>query len=228
MEFKGLLKLTLLDYPGKLACTLFSGGCNFRCPYCHNASLVFNTARESYGEDEILDFLGKRKGILDGVCFTGGEPLLYSRIGEFMAKVKEMGFLIKLDTNGSMPDKLKELLERNLIDYVAMDIKQNAAKYSAAAGVKADIESIEKSAGLLINGSVDYEFRTTVCQELFHVEDFEGIGKLISGAKIYFLQNFKDSGDLIQSGFTPMSDDALQAAKAIVQRYVGKACIRGE
>ena len=230
MIIKGLAKLTLLDYPGKVACTIFTGGCNFRCPFCHNASLATRAGEvDTIPEEEIFSLLRKRKGILDGVCITGGEPLLFGdELFEFISKIKELGFAVKLDTNGSFPDRLKTLLSAGLLDKVAMDIKNSPAKYGATAGVENfDIAPIVRSVELIKNSGVDYEFRTTVVAELHRAEDFDGIGGMIAGAKAYFLQSFVDSGDLIGEGMTAPTKEELEAYLKIAQKYVPSAQIRG-
>ena len=230
MIIKGLAKLTLLDYPGKVACTIFTGGCNFRCPFCHNASLATRAGEvDSIPEEEVFSLLKKRKGILDGVCITGGEPLLFGDdLFDFIARIKEMGFAVKLDTNGSFPERLKTLLEAGLLDKVAMDIKNSPEKYGETAGVESfDIAPIVRSVELIKNSGVDYEFRTTVVAELHKAEDFDGIGKMIEGAKAYFLQSFVDSGDLIGEGMTAPTKEALEEYLKIAQKYVPAAQIRG-
>ena len=206
MRFYGLQKMTLLDYPGKVACTIFTGGCNFRCPFCHNALLVTDIDRSSYyDEREILDFLESRRGVLDGVCLTGGEPLIWNQTADFLARVKEKGFAVKLDTNGSFPDKLREAVSRGVVDYVAMDVKNSREKYAVTVGVQEfDIRPVEESVEFLKSGAVDYEFRTTVAEPLHDTEDIESIARWISGAKRYFLQSFKDSGDILSPGLSPM------------------------
>ena len=198
MLIKGLQKLTLLDFPGHLACTVFTGGCNFRCPFCHNASLVLGDAVENYTEDDIFDFLRKRRGTIEGVAITGGEPLLQKDIVEFISKVKELGFKVKLDTNGSFPEKLGEIIGRELADYVAVDIKNAPNKYAETVGrMGYECDRISESIELLMKSDVEYEFRTTVVAELHTAEDIEDIGRWISGAEHWYLQNFVDSGDLI-------------------------------
>ena len=230
MIIKGFAKLTLLDYPGKVACTIFTGGCNFRCPFCHNASLATRAGEvDTIPEEEVFSLLRKRKGIHDGVCITGGEPLLFGdELYEFISKIKEMGYAVKLDTNGSFPDKLKILLDAGLLDKVAMDIKNSPEKYGATAGVKDfDISPIFRSVELIKNSGIDYEFRTTVVKELHEASDFESIGKMIEGAKAYFLQSFVDSGDLIGEGMSAMSESELKECLATVRRYVPSAQTRG-
>ena len=184
MRIGGIQKLTLLDFPGKVACTVFTVGCNFRCPFCHNASLVTHTQDAgSLGEDEILSFLSKRKGIIEGVCLTGGEPLIWQDTADFLGRVKSMGYAVKLDTNGSYPDRLAEILENSLADYVAMDIKNSRQKYPAAAGTENALESVEKSVELLLSGKVPFEFRTTAVKGLHTGADIESIARWIKGAE---------------------------------------------
>lgn len=198
MLIAGLQKLTLLDYPGKTACTLFTPGCNFRCPFCHNALLVTHRVENFISEDEFFSFLSKRKGILDGVCITGGEPTLQKDLIPFMERIKEMDFLLKLDTNGAKPDALKEILEKSLADYVAMDIKASLDRYAEAVGIDGfDVTAVLESIALLEKSDVPHELRTTVTKELHKEEDFEKILSLFSENTPYYLQQFKDSGNLI-------------------------------
>ena len=194
-----------------MACIVFTAGCNFRCPFCHNASLVTHINNdELYTEQEILSFLEKRKGLLEGVCITGGEPLLQPDIEEFIRKIKAMGYAVKLDTNGSFPEKLIHLVESGLVDYVAMDIKNCKEKYNITAGNDAlDIVDIEKSVEFLLGDTVDYEFRTTVEDSLHTVEDIEKIADWIKGAKRYFLQNFADSGDIIAKNMNSVGKEKI-------------------
>ena len=229
MVLQGLQKLTLLDYPGKVACTVFTAGCNFRCPFCHNASLVVDTYKnEEIPQEEFFSFLGKRKGILDGVCVTGGEPLIQQGIEEFLRKIKALGFLIKLDTNGSFPDKLKRLVKDEIVDYVAMDIKNSRESYGKTVGIQSyDVSDIEKSVQYLLEGHVPYEFRTTVVREFHQRADFESIGKWIKGAQHYYLQQFVDSGDLIETGLHGYSRDIMSQALEIVKENVETAELRG-
>ena len=226
MKINGLLKLTLLDFPGHTACTVFFGGCNFRCPFCHNATLVRGEG-ENITEEEFFKFLSKRQGLLDGVCITGGEPLLQRDIADFMRKIKEMGFEVKLDTNGSFPEKLKELCSAGLVDYVAMDIKSSIEGYSRAAGVSVNTEKIRESVNFLVGGTVDYEFRTTVAKGAVLPSDMEGIGELISGAKRYFLQGFVDSGDILGEGCGAYTQEEMSDMLATVKKYVPVAELRG-
>lgn len=205
MRIDGLQTLTLLDYPGKVACTVFTSGCNMRCPFCHNASLVCGEVPPFMEKEEFFAFLKKRTGVLDGVCVTGGEPLLQEGLIPFLLEVKEKGFTTKLDTNGLLHDRLRAVVEAGAVDYVAMDIKNCKARYAETAGVPGlDLAPIEKSVQFLMEGSVDYEFRTTVVKELHNKADFGEIGQWLKGAKRYFLQSFKDSGDILSPGLSPM------------------------
>ncbi len=223
MNIQGFQKMTLLDYPERVACTVFTGGCNFRCPFCHNASLVTDiNLKSAFNEEEILSFLEKRQGILDGVCITGGEPLLQPDIKQFIIKIKSLGFKVKLDTNGSFPDKLKELIDENLVDYVAMDIKNSKEKYLITAGVTKDImPSVEKSVKILLENRVDYEFRTTVTAQHHTVEDIENIAKWIKGAKRYFIQGFVDSGEILGETLLSSPDEkTLQSMEKVADNYL--------
>lgn len=229
MQICGLQKLTLLDYPGKAACTIFLGGCNFRCPFCQNAELIrpaFYSARIE--KDTLMQFLDKRKKILDGVCITGGEPLLTAELADFIREIKAFGYAVKLDTNGTMPEKLQYLIEENLVDYVAMDIKNAPARYAETAGLPAlDIRSVRESVKFLLSDAVDYEFRTTVVQELHAEEDFVEIGQWIQGAKRYFLQQFVDSEYVIKSGLHGYTKQELERFRTILSAYVPNTEIRG-
>lgn len=228
MKFYGFQKMTMLDFPGRVACTVFTGGCNFRCPFCHNALLVTQVDDVVYDEEQILEYLDKRKGLLDGICVTGGEPLLQLGLDAFLEKVKQRGFKVKLDTNGSFPARLKSLVEKGLVDYVAMDIKNCKQKYPKTTDCQGlDIAKIEESVDFLLKGKVDYEFRTTVVDGLHEAQDFVEIAKWIKGAKKYFLQNFVDSGNLIQNGLKAVSLDKLKEFLNIVEPSVGKISLRG-
>ncbi len=226
----GLRKLTLLDYPGMVACTVFSCGCNFACPFCHNASLVNGSEKDlEIDGAELAEFFAKRSGILDGVCFTGGEPLLHNGIGEMIRAAKQSGLKVKLDTNGSFPAKLAELLGSGDIDYVAMDIKNSPAKYDATCGRKGSLDAVLQSIEILLGGKVDYEFRTTVVSGFHTPQDFAAIGNMIRGAKRYFLQSFVDSGDILGDGSTmaALDDSAMQECLAAVKPFVGSVQLRG-
>ncbi len=219
MIISGFQKLTLLDFPGHTACTLFTSGCNMRCPFCHNASLVTGTAEENYTEDEILSYLKKRQGLLDGVAITGGEPLLHKDIGDFIKKIKDLGFAVKLDTNGSFPERLKVLIDGGLLDYIAMDIKNCKEKYSLAAGKNININDIEKSVELIKNSGIPHEFRTTVTKELHNEEDIISVARWLGEGEKYFLQQFKDSGEILASGQSAVHPDELNKFSAAAQKY---------
>lgn len=229
IRFYGLQKLTLLDYPGNMACTVFTGGCNFRCPFCHNRSLVFLNENDSeISTSDILDYLETRSKVLDGVCITGGEPLLHKGIRTFIEKVRSLGLKVKLDTNGSNFAALKQLIDDGLVDYVAMDIKNSPEKYQETIGLQGyDLGEIEKSKNYLLENHVEYEFRTTVVKEFHDIADFENIGKWIKGARHYYLQNFEDHGTCIQEGLSEVGPDVLEQMRQTVMPYVENVEIRG-
>lgn len=228
MIIKGFQKLTLLDFPGKTACTVFTGGCNFKCPFCHNALLVTEMDEDEFTEEEIFAHLKKRKNVLDGVAVTGGEPLLQKDIERFLYEIKELGYSVKLDTNGSFPEKLKGILELSLVDYVAMDIKNSKALYSDTIGVKNfNLKPVEESVELLKNSTVDYEFRTTVTGNFHTLESMEELAQWIQGAPKYFLQNFVDSGNLIDPSCKGVSKMEMEQMLDVVKRYVPGAQLRG-
>lgn len=228
MIIKGLQKTTLLDFPGKVACTVFTAGCNFRCPFCHNATLVISPdMSELIAEDEFFAFLKKRVGILDGVCITGGEPLLQRDVEEFIKKIRELGLAVKLDTNGAYPERLKAIINQGLVDYVAMDIKNSKEKYALTAGADVNIDKISKSINILMTSGVEYEFRTTVVRELHSHDDINSIGKWIAGAQRYFLQSFIDSGELIGDGYSAHTPQDMGALLDIAKQYVPSAALRG-
>ena len=226
MKFGGLQKLTLLDYPHKVACTVFTVGCNFRCPFCHNNSLV-NCTAEQLSTEEILAFLNKRKNVLEGVCLTGGEPLLQEDVVEFLTEVKKLGYLVKLDTNGAYPQKLKQLVQLGLVDYVAMDVKNAPDAYEQTVGAKVDLQAIDQSVDFLKSGTVDYEFRTTVTGNLHNENTIEQMGRWLVGAKVLYLQQFVNSGDLVDPSTTGCSVDTLKRYQTILQQYVSDVQIRG-
>ena len=228
MRIDGLQTLTLLDYPGKVACTVFTSGCNMRCPFCHNASLVCGEVPPFMEKEEFFAFLKKRTGVLDGVCVTGGEPLLQEGLIPFLLEVKEKGFTTKLDTNGLLHDRLRAVVEAGAVDYVAMDIKNCKARYAETAGVPGlDLAPIEKSVQFLMEGSVDYEFRTTVVKELHNKADFDEIGQWLKGAKRYFLQSFKDSGDILSPGLSPMEKADLLEIRDRLRAEIPGVELRG-
>ena len=230
MHIAGLQKLTLLDYPGHTACTVFTAGCNLRCPFCHNASLVLD-GRDGGGEiseGEFFSFLEKRRGMLEGVCVTGGEPTLSSDLETFLARIRDMGYAVKLDTNGMLPDRLERIIDAGLVDYVAMDIKNSRESYARTAGIPGlDISRIERSAELLMSGRVPFEFRTTVVRELHSDEDIISIGKWLKGDERFFLQCFKDSGDLICEGLNGYDKNQMDYLLNLLKEYIPNSDIRG-
>ncbi len=228
MNIGGLQKLTLLDYPGKVACTLFTVGCNLRCPFCHNASLVTHPQDAGYiTDDELFSFLKKRVGVLDGICVTGGEPTLQKDLPDFLESLKSFGYSVKLDTNGTNPKMLKALTDEHLIDYVAVDIKNSPEKYALTSGNVDFLEKVKETVSFLLSGNIDYEFRTTVVNGFHEVEDFEAIGKWIEGAKHYYLQSFVDSGDLIAKDTLGLPKEKMLEMLKVVQKYLPSAEIRG-
>ncbi len=228
MKIEAMQKLTLLDFPRKMACTIFTHGCNFRCPFCHNAGLVTQEQQTNITEEEVLKFLKSRQGILEGVCITGGEPLLQADIEDFMRKIKNMGYLVKLDTNGSFPEKLRDLCKKGLVDYVAMDIKNSKQKYAQTVGKQLfDLSTVTKSVEFLKEGSIPYEFRTTVTKDFHTLEDLLDITKWLSGCDAYFLQQFVDSGNLIDSTTTGYSDAELKAMYKEIKRILPCTQLRG-
>ena len=227
MIIKGLQKTTLLDFPSKVACTVFTGGCNFRCPFCHNASLVL-TPKDvpEIPEEEFFAFLQKRHGVLEGVCITGGEPLLQNDIIPFIERIHSMGFAVKLDTNGSFPDKLRDIVERGIIDYVAMDVKNCRDKYALTAGFNGDVDKIFQSIEYIMSCGIPYEFRTTVVKELHTVQDIEKLAREISGARAYYLQGFVDSDDLIGQNYTAHTEDVMRQMLAAATPHVALCQLR--
>lgn len=227
MLIGGFQKMTVLDFPGKIACILFTYGCNLKCPFCHNASLVIDDIEE-FSQEEIFKYLEKRKGVLDGVCVSGGEPFLQPDIMEFLQKLKNTGLAVKIDTNGTSPEKLQYAVENGLVDYVAMDIKNSKEKYPLTTGIQdIDIGKIEESVKFLLDSDIDYEFRTTVVREYHTEQDMVCIGEWIKGAKNYFLQSFTDSGNLIGENLSAHSSDTMRNFEGIVRPFVQNIGVRG-
>lgn len=230
MQISGLQKLTLLDYPGTVACTIFTAGCNFRCPFCHNAMLVLPEQIEeaSLSEDEVLKFLKKRQGVLEGVAVTGGEPLLHADMPQLLRKIKDLGYKIKLDTNGSNPKLLREIVGAGLVDRVAMDIKNSPEQYPETVGCRVSMAAVEESKNFLLSGTIDYEFRTTVVKGIHTEESLIEAAKWIAGAKEYYLQQFKDSGNLIKPDeLTAFDEKEMHALADAVRKYVPAVEVRG-
>ena len=223
MRIAGLQKLTLLDFPGKVACTVFTAGCNFRCPFCQNASLVLpERFGQPISEEELLSFLRKRQGILDGVAITGGEPMLHADLPDLLRRIRELGFRVKLDTNGSFPDRLSAVIEEGLVDYVAMDIKNAPELYAQTTGLRAlDLSAIDRSRMLLMEGKADYEFRTTVVKGLHTEESLLETARWIEGAKAWYLQQYRSSGEILSaSGLDAFDENDMRAFAAAAQAYV--------
>ena len=228
MKIHGLQKLTLLDYPGAVACTVFLGGCDFRCPYCHNAELLDPDYPPLMEDRELLSFLRKRQGMLDGVCITGGEPLLRPDLPALLDSIRALGYKIKLDTNGAWPGRLKAILDAGLADYIAMDIKNSPERYSETIGRTAfDVAPVRESVRLLMSGSTDYEFRTTVVAELHCEEDIRAIGRWIAGAKRYYIQPFTDRETVPVRGFSAPTQAQLERFLSIAREYVPETELRG-
>ncbi|MCR5717265.1 MAG: anaerobic ribonucleoside-triphosphate reductase activating protein [Lachnospiraceae bacterium] len=228
MKIHGLMKMTLLDYPGLVACTVFLGGCDMRCPYCHNWELLDMNAPAIMDDEELLAFLNTRKGLLDAVVFTGGEALLRNDLAEVIRKVRKLGFKIKLDTNGNHPDKLKNIVEEGLIDYVAMDVKNSPDRYGMTIGLpEFSTVRIGESIEYLLHGPVEYEFRTTVVKQFHDEESFRQIGEWIRGAKRYYLQGFVDRDTVPYEGLSACSREQMETFLTIVAPCVQTAEIRG-
>lgn len=230
MRIAGIQKLTLLDYPGTVACTLFTVGCNFRCPFCQNASLVLPGLREELiPTEEVLRFLQGRFGILDGVAITGGEPMLQADIVDFLSEIKKIGYRVKLDTNGADPDGLQLLIERGLIDRVAVDIKSSRENYASAIGLAdAPVDRIDRTRELLMTGTLPFEFRTTVVQGIHTDEEIRRIAEWIAGDEEYYLQQYRDSGEIMNSvGLSSPSETIMKHFADIVRPFVPRVQIRG-
>lgn len=228
MNIHGLQKMTLLDFPGHVACTVFLGGCDLRCPFCHNYELADGSAPSVMDDQELLKFLSKRRGLLDGVAITGGEPCLRPDLPDLLREIRALGFKTKLDTNGFHPELLSRLLSEGLVDYTAVDIKNSAAKYAVTCGLQElDLRPLNETISLLVGGDYDYEFRTTVVKEFHEASDFEEIGQLILGAKRYFLQCFTDRDSVPFEGLHAPTADDLKAYADIARKYVPETGIRG-
>lgn len=229
MVIQGLKKFSLLDYPGKMACTVFTAGCNFRCPYCYYKPLVMDThENRNIPVEDVYAFLEKYQGILDGICLTGGEPLIQHGVEEFLAHVVGLGYTVRLETNGSFPDKLKRLVCEGLVSYVAMDIKNSPESYGKTVGIQGyDVEKVNNSVEFLLSDLVPYEFCTTVVLEFHRRSDFESIGRWIANAKRYYLQSFLNSEQVIQPGLHKYNDYIMEQALEIVRKEVPSAKLRG-
>lgn len=229
----GLQKMTLLDYPGKIACTVFLGGCNFRCPFCHNSELFMGKPEKLMEDEEFFKFLQSRKGLLDAVCVSGGEPTLYKNLPEFLKRIKELGFLVKLDTNGSNPAMVKQLVANGLVDYIAMDVKNSPALYAQTVGLETvDLTSIEESLRFLIGGSVNYELRTTLVSQLHDSRSIQDMGvwltSLVTGKKPekLFLQSFVDRDTVLFAGLSAPEPETTQQFAKILEPFAKQVTIR--
>ncbi len=231
MFLAGLQKLSLLDYPGLVAATVFTAGCNLRCPFCHNSGLVLPEELPAVGleTEEVLAFLKTRRGVLDGICVSGGEPLLHSELADFLRQLRALGYRIKLDTNGSFPKQLRALIEEGLLDYVAMDVKNGPALYAETAGIPGlKLEAFEESRDLLLSGTVEYEFRTTVVRGLHTEESLLAAADWIAGARVWYLQQYRDSGSILcPDGLSSFSGDEMNSLLSAVREKLPEARLRG-
>lgn len=228
MLIHGLQKMTLLDFPGKVACTIFLGACDFRCPFCHNWELVDGSAPAQMSDDKLMDFLKKRTGVLEGVAITGGEPMINKDLPDLMRRIKELGFPVKVDTNGNHPEMLRQVIDEGLVEYVAMDVKNSLDRYSATIGKECfDTSNVEESIQILLEGKIDYEFRTTVVAQLHDEDSFRGIGPMIEGAKHYYLQKFTDRDTVPFEGLSAPEDDEMRKYADIIRPYVPSVELRG-
>ena len=228
MDIQGLQKMTLLDWPGKVACTVFLGGCDFRCTFCHNSELLSGPMPVLMDQEGLLEFLRKRQGLLDGVCVTGGEPLLRPGLPGLLDGIKNLGFPVKLDTNGNHPDRLVRLWEQGLVDYVAMDVKNSPERYPETVGVPGlDLTPVRDSVAWLLEGHVEYEFRTTAVRQLHDAASFQAIGRWLQGARRYYIQNFVDRDTVLRAGLSGFEKAELEAFASLVRPFVERVEVRG-
>ena len=228
MDIQGLQKMTLLDWPGKVACTVFLGGCDFRCPFCHNSELLSGPMPILRDQEGLLEFLRKRQGLLDGVCVTGGEPLLRPGLPGLLDGIKNLGFPVKLDTNGNHPDRLVRLWDQGLVDYVAMDVKNSPERYPETVGVPGlDLTPVRDSVAWLLEGHVEYEFRTTAVRQLHDAASFQAIGRWLQGARRYYIQNFVDRDTVLRAGLSGFEKAELEAFASLVRPFVERVEVRG-
>lgn len=228
MGIKGFEKFSLLDYDDKVSATLFFSNCNMRCPFCHNSSLVLGKDEaEDIPYEDVMDYLRKRRNVVDAVTISGGEPTLVKNLKEFITEIKELGYLVKLDTNGTHPEVVKDLLDNNLLDYIAMDIKNSEEKYSLTAGRIIDMEKIKETISIIMNSKLDYEFRTTLIKEHHDLNDMKGILKLIKGAKKYRLQKFVDHGTCIEDGLHEVEEKVAKEFLEVFKGSIDDVSLRG-
>lgn len=228
MQLHGIQKMTLLDFPSCVSCTVFLGGCDFRCPFCHNFELIDGTMKPTMDDDELIKFLESRNGLLEGVAITGGEPLMHKDLPFLIKRIHDTGYRVKVDTNGYHPKLLKEIIDSGLVEYVAMDIKNSPEKYALTCGLdEIDFDKITESISILKSGKIDYEFRTTVVNELHSEEDFYKIGEMIKGANRYFLQRFTDRDSVPYGNLTPPSFEKMHKFAEISREFVPNTQLRG-
>ena len=228
MRIQGLQKLTLLDYPGRTACTVFLSGCNFRCPFCHNAPLLQGDTGDAMDEDALLMFLKKRQGVLDGVAVTGGEPLLRQELPRLLEKIKALGYTVKLDTNGAFPERLEVIVQAGLADYVAMDVKNSPERYAQTTGIsELDLAPIFKSVSFLLRGTVAYEFRTTAVAEFHDDASFQKLGDWLAGAERYFIQRFEPRETVLKAGLHAPAPEQLRHWAELVRPKIPNVALRG-
>ncbi len=229
MKINGYEKFSMVDFEGKICCTVFTGGCNMRCPFCHNGALVIGDVKSGQIDDaEVMDYLKKRKGLVDAVSVTGGEATLQPDLADFLRRVKDLGYITKLDTNGLRPDVLRNLLSDGLVDYVAMDVKNSPEKYEFTTGLKSvDLDKINLSMRIIKDSGVNHEYRTTIIKEFHTAEDMMKIADWISGAKAYYMQNYKDSEGCISHGYHPIEKEVAQEFMKAFEGKVGKVGLRG-
>lgn len=227
MRIGGLQKCSLIDFPGKISAIVFTVGCNFHCPYCHNPELVDETTTE-LDENEIWSFLERRKGLLDAVTITGGEPTVHNNLIPFIKRIRDMGYLVKLDSNGTKPEIIERIQKDKLVDYIAMDIKAPLTSYERTVGRPVDTEAIKKSISFIMNGDIEYEFRTTIVKSLLSYEDMHLIGESIRGAQNYYLQKFVPTKTLNPAFIrkTTYSDAEFEEIRTIMSTYVQTCSIR--
>ncbi len=226
--FVGIEKISLVDFEGYVTCTLFTSGCNFRCPWCHNGPLVNNDVEKPLDFNEIIDYLTSRKKIIEAVCITGGEPTLMASLPYYIKKIKDLGFVIKLDTNGTNPKMVKELIDNHLVDYIAMDIKSGTSNYSMVAGInKVPLEKIKETINILETSNIHHEFRTTLVKEFHDFDSIKEIKDLINGTKTYYLQHFVERDSSLSKGFHEVKKETAIEYKEYLEQFITNVYLRG-
>ena len=228
MKINGYERFSMVDYEGKICCTVFTGGCNMRCPFCHNGALVVGDVKSNQiDDDEVIEYLKQRKGLVDAVSVTGGEATLTVGLADFLRRVRELEYEIKLDTNGLRPDVLKSLIDQKLVDYVAMDIKNSPQKYAMTTGLKfVDLDKINESMQIIRESGIKHEYRTTIIEEFHTLEDMQSIADWISGAQRYYMQKYKDSEGCISHGYHPVEKSVAEEFAKLFEGKVGKVGLR--